>query len=334
MHAAVAAMVATLAVRLTRNGTVGYCAGLLFAILPIHVEAVANIMGRAELMCAMGALGALIVLLHRPMTVPRAWAATGCLILAMGGKEQGLLLPILAFLMALCLGIRRPVDERERQGVLWLVVLGCFSTAGFVLYRESILKFGWYRSGLDWVQQPLIRSEGADRILMPLALLGRYAALIVWPKHLSIDYGSTVIGWHVRAGDPYLVIGIAVVIAWTVGDNRTLAARLGSGIILPAGNRRSLSAHRKFYRADRDEFWRAAGVSTDRVSVHRGWNCGRSVASAGECDRGQLASRGRWNPVSRLRPAMERSRGVLSIAIGGGAELGEIAHADRVERPA
>jgi len=62
LHACVAACVAELTRRLIANkGEIAaYIAGLLFAVHPVHVEAVANIIGRAELMCALGFLGAMI----------------------------------------------------------------------------------------------------------------------------------------------------------------------------------------------------------------------------------------------------------------------------------
>src|SRR5207302_1491031 len=51
LHAAASAAVAELARRVSRSSAAALVAGLLFAAHPIHVEAVANIVGRAELMC-------------------------------------------------------------------------------------------------------------------------------------------------------------------------------------------------------------------------------------------------------------------------------------------
>jgi len=50
-----------------REGVTLGTAGLLFAAHPIHVEPVANIVGRAELMCAAGVVGALVLML-KPLT--------------------------------------------------------------------------------------------------------------------------------------------------------------------------------------------------------------------------------------------------------------------------
>jgi hypothetical protein len=57
---------------------------------------------------------------------------------------------------------------------------------------------------------------GADRILMPIALLGRYTGLLIAPIKLSPDYGAKVIGWTVAPNDPYLYIGIAAILAWSI----------------------------------------------------------------------------------------------------------------------
>src|SRR5688572_13509549 len=67
------------------------CAGLLFATHPVHAEAVAGIVGRAEMICAIGFLGGLLVL-TRPLTPGRILAFVALMLLSIGGKEQGLVL--------------------------------------------------------------------------------------------------------------------------------------------------------------------------------------------------------------------------------------------------
>src|SRR3989475_3193801 len=54
-HAAASVAVAALARRLTNNAG-ALAAGLLFAVHPVHVEAVANVVGRAESMAALFAV--------------------------------------------------------------------------------------------------------------------------------------------------------------------------------------------------------------------------------------------------------------------------------------
>jgi hypothetical protein len=253
LHAGVSALVAELARRL--GGTrFGFTVGVLFAVHPIHVEAVANIVGRAELMCALGVVGALVLFLHRPMTTGRAFAIAVCFLLALLSKEQGMLTPLLLLFLGVAprafpplppgegrgegaRAHREPLDPRrpptltlpppmstweprrergpEARALAILTITLCFTLAGYIVFRESILKFWWDRNFLDWTINPLVRPD-ADRWLMPIVLLGRYASLLVFPWKLSPDYGARVIGWTAHASDPYLWIGVAAIGIWII----------------------------------------------------------------------------------------------------------------------
>ncbi|HMB95814.1 MAG TPA: glycosyltransferase family 39 protein, partial [Tepidisphaeraceae bacterium] len=219
LHGAVAACIAEFARRLLGSAG-GLIAGLLFAAHPIHVEAVANIVGRAELMCALGIFAALILFL-KPMTRWRALSITGCFLLALLSKEQGMLLPLLLLILWFTQRKNLPA-AKNREGMLLLVLMLCWLLAGYIIWREHILKFWWDANFIDWTINPMIPSKsnphggsvGIDRWLMPLVLLGHYTALLIAPVKLSIDYGAKVIGWSVRLNDPYLYIGILSVITW------------------------------------------------------------------------------------------------------------------------
>lgn len=236
LHAGVAALVAELARRLG-GARFGFVAGLLFAVHPIHVEPEANIVGRAELMCAAGTIGALVLLLG-PMTTARAVAITLCCIAAILSKEQGILAPLLLLFLAIARKLLPPAPvmlseakhldssgqnlrsaqddsagSRSRRATHLLIVLLTFTLAGYIIWRESILKFWWDRNFLDWTINPLVRPD-ADRMLMPLVLLGRYFSLLVFPLRLAPDYGAKVIGWTVRPADPYLWLGIVAILLW------------------------------------------------------------------------------------------------------------------------
>jgi hypothetical protein len=245
LHAAVSAQVAELARRMTRSPTIATIAGLLFAVHPIHVEAVANIVGRAELMCALGVLAALI-LFFRPLTNRRVLAICGCMLFAILSKEQGLLTPLM---LIAAIPLRRQarvdesatsrplsaeVDERTAHGPLayaagatpnarrfsgpplLLCLLTCWLLASYMIFRESILKFWWDRSFLDRMINPMVLSAGVDRALMPLALLGRYVALLIAPLRLNPDYGGATLGSSVSWSDPYLYLGACALVVSVV----------------------------------------------------------------------------------------------------------------------
>lgn len=232
LHAAAAAAVAELCRRLF-GFRAAIAAGVLFAVHPVHVEAVAGLVGRAELLCTLASIGALILFL-RPMTPIRAAAIVACLGVAILSKEQGILLP--AILLALVPFRRETLrlskipstsDKTDAErGALWgLVAAICLVTAAYLVFREQLLGFVWDRDALDWAVNPLIRSRGADKWLMPLVLLGRYLALLTVPLKLSLDYGSHVIGWTVNWRQPYIYLGAAALAAWVIGTVWALRRR-------------------------------------------------------------------------------------------------------------
>ncbi len=221
LHAGVAALVAELARRLT-NWRVGLIAGLLFAAHPVHSEAVAGIVGRAELMCACGMLGAMVIYLMRPMTGGRVIVIFALSVVAMLSKEQGLLMPLLLLTLEPVRRMKKPpggpASGSERKSMHWLIILLTWSVSLLIVMREQVLKlrFEWDRSFLDYTINPLVRSHGIDRLLIPLMLLGRYFGIVVAPLHLSIDYGFAVLCSTVARGDLYLWLGVLLAIAWLV----------------------------------------------------------------------------------------------------------------------
>ncbi|HSV15157.1 MAG TPA: hypothetical protein VLI90_12935 [Tepidisphaeraceae bacterium] len=219
LHAAVAAAVAELTRRTVGRGA-AYIAGLLFAVHPVHVEAVANIVGRAELACALGILAALTLFAKRPLTFARVMGIVVCEIVAVLSKEQGILVPpmlAIYFWFVWRDDPRGAADSAaERAALRWLVISVTWCTAGYLIWREHFLRFDWDRSFLDWVLQPMVRCSPHDRVLMPLVLLGHYTQLLICPVKLSPDYGAKVIGWTVRLTDPYFGAGVAVALLWLI----------------------------------------------------------------------------------------------------------------------
>jgi hypothetical protein len=212
LHAAASALVAELARRLTGKGGVALIAGLLFAAHPVHVEGVAYIVGRAESACAVGTLGALVLLL-RPLTVRRVLAIYACFLVAIFSKEQGLLLP--AMMLALWPSRRRwiaptPAESAAARGLMLIVL---FSLAAYIVYREHILPWYWDPKLLDYATQPMIHSAQRDRVLIPIALLGRAVALLILPPKLSPEYGLAVITARQDLRDPFFYVGLVSLIA-------------------------------------------------------------------------------------------------------------------------
>src|SRR5207248_9887467 len=106
LRAADAAAVAEFERRLW-GGSAGLIAGLLFAVNPVHVEAVAWLVGRSECLSTLATVGGLCLFLRRPLTGPRVLAIFACFLVALFTKEQGVLFPF----MLLALGLLRRYGE-------------------------------------------------------------------------------------------------------------------------------------------------------------------------------------------------------------------------------
>ena len=188
------------------NCHAGIAAGLLFAVHPVHVEAVANIVGRAELTCTAAIFIGLILLCKQPLTIWRVAMIVAIGVIGLLSKEQGILQPLLWLFF--CLLVCRP---RPASVTRFLVLLSSWIWAGYLVWREHILKFEWDRTYMDPTVQPLVRSVGLDRVLMPIVLFGHYIAPLIWPAHLSVDYGADAIGSFAHLTDPFLWLGFAFV---------------------------------------------------------------------------------------------------------------------------
>ena len=164
-------------------------AGALFAVHPIHVEAVANVVGQAELIAALAILGASLVYL-RARQVGRLHAvhivgigvlfAIACL-----AKEHALLLPLLLALLevfavqqsdATTAGLRRRVVALAPVGIV-LTLIGI----AFIVARTLTL-------GELLGEKPLVPVAGLHRVLVMFAVAPHWIRLFFWPAHLSADY--------------------------------------------------------------------------------------------------------------------------------------------------
>jgi hypothetical protein len=262
LHASASALVAALGAKLL-NRRVGLLAGLLFAAHPVHVEAVAGIVGRSELMLAIGVLAALNMFIGKPLTIARAFAIAGWFLFAALSKEQGMLLPaILAAWMLLGRWEKQPAaaggespgagnvglldysasflepTSSERRAGLVLIFLLLTSLAAYISYHDHVAKWYWERGFLDPMYNPLIASRGADRWLILIAIFGRYIGLLFAPWRLAIDYSANVFTPRLDLHEPYFyigLIGLAVVVflagwAWRRRSRAAMFCLIGFGI--------------------------------------------------------------------------------------------------------
>jgi protein O-mannosyl-transferase len=170
---------------------------LLFAVHPVHVEAIANVVGRSELMMTAGVLGAL--LLHRR----RHWAAVLCFAFAVLCKENGIVFVGLAVASDLLLG----GDLKARR---WLYAGYAGVVVAYLGALDAVVGFhGLAAPAKIWVGLPV-----GERWLTMLSVIPDYAWLMVAPIDLKVDYGPAVT--TVATGVTPAVVSGAVLVACAV----------------------------------------------------------------------------------------------------------------------
>lgn len=164
-----------------------------FAIHPVHVEAVANVMGRSELYAALGYFAALLVYLRwRPTTTAargaRLLSILALFAVALAGKEIAVTLPA----MLIAFELYRPSDMARWQRIrretptyaATFGLLGCY-----VLVRWGILGDLTGESAAAGLRS----LDSGERILTALTVWPHYLRLLFAPLDLSADYSPAVL---------------------------------------------------------------------------------------------------------------------------------------------
>jgi len=210
VHVAVSLMVflLILEVSATLPALVG---GLLFAAHPVHSEAVANVVGRAELYSALFVLGACLLFwkgrgLSPVWRVARLLGIGALFLMGLGSKEMAATFPALLILLALVRSDEAPVTDRMRADLpvflLTGVLLVAFLGARF-LALGSVLG--------DGPAPALMGLSVGQRILTSLAVWPQYFRLLVFPLDLVADYAPAVLFPALTWG-PDVILGLLMIL--------------------------------------------------------------------------------------------------------------------------
>lgn len=172
---------------------------MLFAVHPVHTEAVSWIVGRAELLCGF------FVFLALRLAPNRFVLASGLLFLALLSKEMAISAPLLLLLPVLFLGAP---FARSRQAFIGFTIV-LFLYLGI---RASVL--GWLTPQGN--QALLSQTSVIDRLPSMLVAYAQYLRLSVLPLGLSVDHPwATVPSWHTPlAGLGALLVGCLGTVSW------------------------------------------------------------------------------------------------------------------------
>jgi len=218
-----------------RGDIAAFVAALLFAVHPIHTEAVASISCRSELL----AMGFLLVawLLHmedRPVFAVLAF------VLALLSKESALAFVPLVFVGDYARGKWKPTLRYASIVIAAAAYLG-------VLWKAEGGRFG--APGVPFLDNPLLHLPANLRIPNALRIAWKYVWLQVYPVTLSSDYSYNAIllygKWPKNAPAviaTLLVFGLWVWAFWTRGKEWFLAGAIylagfavTANILMPTG---------------------------------------------------------------------------------------------------
>ncbi len=190
MNVVAGILVALLFMELLGSLSIALLASLAFALHAAHVESVAFLVGRTDILMTIFLVAAFLALLRyqradtrvRPYWIVVTVAAYA---LALLSKEAAILFPVFAWLVPGS-GLRPGRNRRDRVLLVLLTLVG----AGYLVVRALVLR----GPGPAWgsVTQ-------AQRVLLVLNSFGRYAVLSIFPFFHRISYsdlpGFARFGW-------------------------------------------------------------------------------------------------------------------------------------------
>jgi tetratricopeptide (TPR) repeat protein len=203
LHATVCLLLYRLAPYWGLSRRVACAAALLFAVHPVHVEAVANVAGRKDVMATMFVLLALHahrLALHRGgpwMLGPAAAVA-----LAFLSKETGAVAIGLMFIQDVLTGTPAGRARRAFAYGSTVVVLGALLSV-----RTTVLG-GFAIADIPFVDNPLAHAPVGTRLVTATVVLGRGLGLLVFPGTLSPDYSYNTIPVLDSPAAPWFLVAL------------------------------------------------------------------------------------------------------------------------------
>ncbi len=224
LHALCAVQLARLAARFTAEPESGplaaAIAGCWFAVMPVHVEAVASAVGIADIWALFFGLIAIDALLltarsNRPLGPAALCLGTFCLALA--SKESAVVFAPLLAIIAILGPVRGPAEARPRRRAVILAMVALVLVAAYIALRAQVIG-SFTAERISLTVNPLSEHSFAARLPMALELLWRYMALALSGQPLSADYSYNAIpvvgfGWRAALGAA-IALGLAGILLW------------------------------------------------------------------------------------------------------------------------
>jgi hypothetical protein len=209
----------------------------LFAVHPVHVEAVASTVGQSELWVALLLVPAMAIYIRRCLTgtaLSLGEAAAICVFYTLGlfAKEHAIVLPALIIAAEVLLGSeKRPLARRLvsiRPLVLWLTLLGTLYLAA-----RSAVKGGDISGFQPFVVFQTLDLSYANRVLTMIGVVPQWIRLLLWPARLTTEYAPPDI--DIAQGPSLVQLPGLLLLVGIVGLAVVLWKRRGLGAIASFG---------------------------------------------------------------------------------------------------
>jgi tetratricopeptide (TPR) repeat protein len=236
LHALASLLVLELGRALFRSPLAAAIAAALFAVHPLHSEAVSSIVGRAELLAAVFVLSAVLAFLRAVRS--SGWRGVAWRIASLAAFATALLSKESAF-TAIGLIVAVAWWTRRRARATPLLVI----TAPYVLVGAAYLGLRVMVVGAlalpappPLLDNPLAHVRLAARLATAVVVLFEYLSQLLVPLHLSADYSFNAIAVVSAVGDPRLLLaagGLAVLaLAVALGARHAPALGLAAAFAL------------------------------------------------------------------------------------------------------
>lgn len=279
IHVGVTCLVYAVALSFGTGSLAAFVAAALFAVHPIHTEAVTGIVGRAELLMTFGLLASLWL-----ARLGRHFLALGAFALALFSKEQAMIFPLVLLLSDVCSKrtdsnheLARPSGAILKRYGPYLGVLG-----GYLALRVTALETINLPTP-TFVDNPLAHVDIQTRLFTAIKVAGWYLYLFIWPAALSADYSYNAIPLASSLIDPGALLGLLVwgMLIWLAiasfrHGKRAITFAIGlttltfipvSNLIMPIG---TIMGERLFYLPSAGLCW-LAGMATLTLLPQRSW---------------------------------------------------------------
>lgn len=210
--------------KITGDVRASFIGSLLFTIHPLHTEAVANVIGRAEQLATLFALLSLLAVSASVKAVKGSHigifaSISGVLFLiAALCKESSLALIIPILLLAWHHSPKEAIQSLRFVRMLPAATALCSMSIIALYLRYTALESNFIikPDGKTWIENPLFNEPFLGRLLPVVAIFGSYLRLLLLPLHQSADYSSSPQYFYqwLSSGDGMLSVSISLLLGY------------------------------------------------------------------------------------------------------------------------